>query len=205
MMMMMRLFLNIKRSTVAFSIILMFLCAGCMNTSSDNSDQPKQSATGEKEESNNQSDKNASENSEEENNTDSEQSITPPNYHVSLEGEDIGFMTATGGRCWETDGGSCSIDPPDVNKIIEGSQAFFIEKGKKVTSRLDPSPGLPRFDQFTITQYRQGEEKIIEHSNGSFAAPEEPGRYNYLVHFQWDGEVVGEAYYGFSLAVRGGD
>jgi hypothetical protein len=202
--------LNFKRTVVAFSTLIVFLSAGLyvksgLNNQLLNSDQTKLSVAEDNDnEDESVSDPNA--NIADPNEADQVKTINPPSFDIKIErdeeAEGLLIMTQLGPYCWELDGAICSIKPPNVEELLEGSQAFIAEKGQKIIGRLNPTPELPRFDQITITQYRLGKEKIIESTSGSFIAPEEPGRYNYLVHIQWDSEIVGEAYYGFSLGIR---
>lgn len=116
--------------------------------------------------------------------------------------------------CWEREeGDKCKITPRDPRDIAEdpnGDRTLFVKKGDIVSLHLDYlTQELPKPDEVFITQYtlkdEQGEQiEVIlnDYNQPKITAPEEPGKYYYTVHFKWQEEAVGEAYYAFYFRVR---
>lgn len=197
----MRFQFNLKRTIVAVSTVFVLLLAGWfVNSMLNNPSNLSATDDNDSEQENDVTEDNIS---EDENSPEPVRRIPTPEFYYEIEGSDAYYMGAVYKVCWETEEKSCSIEPPtDVEEILKGQRVFMADPGQKVTASINPTPGLPRYDHMTITQHRLGEETTVELKGGSFLAPEEPGRYNYLVHFQWDSEFVGEMYGAFSIGVR---
>jgi hypothetical protein len=128
---------------------------------------------------------------------------SPADFDVST--PEVGISAVLDKYCWESEEKTCSIEPSDVQKLVEGYVPLDAEKGQLITYRqaIDiERPDFPKFDELRIIQYRMQGEKEVKLVENGFLAPEEEGKYYYLVHLKWNGDLVGEAYYAFSLYVK---
>ncbi|SHF71206.1 hypothetical protein [Ornithinibacillus halophilus] len=58
-------------------------------------------------------------------------------------------------------------------------------------------------DKVKVVQFKGDEEKEIEViDKRSMIAPMEEGKYFYSLKLEWDSELVGQAYFAFSILVR---
>ncbi|SHF71065.1 hypothetical protein [Ornithinibacillus halophilus] len=178
-----------RRLVLVLLLIGIFSVVGCSN-------DEEESPTPEKEEETEQSD---------------ETTWKEPPPHVFGDSENGGnFMAIRDTYCWgEEDGEACTRTPKHPSETTEGIRAMVVSKGEKINYSINIMPGsLPNPNQMVVTQFYLNEEEgevigSVEHDwVGEFEAPEEGGRYHYIIHAKWDGEVVGEAYYAFSMIVK---
>lgn len=125
--------------------------------------------------------------------------------------ESTAYMTRMDKFCWEEDHEEpCNLTPSNPRELAEDMKPILLPKQEEIGLHHDYlTSDLPEPDQFTVTQYRPGDEEDTEievikegRDYPKFLAPKEAGKYYYLVHIQWTEERIGEAYYAFSFTVR---
>ncbi|WP_096270781.1 hypothetical protein [Paucisalibacillus globulus] len=108
--------------------------------------------------------------------------------------------------CWKEES-LCSLEPNPLEEQLYGMQPLLVEPDEVINISISTDePDVPDHifypDIIDLTQVRLGEEKEVEINNRQILAPMETGRYYYSLKLQWDGELVGQAYYVFSISVR---
>ena len=129
---------------------------------------------------------------------------SPPEVYVSF--DDHAGTVRLDVWCWKEES-LCSLEPNPPSEELYGVRPIFVKAGKvfEIIITLD---GIPETDHIynpdiiELKQIRLGEETEVEVSNKKITAPTEKGRYYYSLKLQWDGEVVGQAFYAFSINVN---
>ncbi|MEN2767609.1 hypothetical protein [Ornithinibacillus xuwenensis] len=108
--------------------------------------------------------------------------------------------------CWK-EVSLCSLEPNPPEEQLYGSPPLKVEPGEVFefaisTSEIPESDHIYFPDYIELTQIRLDEEKEVEVTNRRITAPMEKGRYYYAMKLQWEGEVVGQAYYVFGINVQ---
>ncbi|WP_047984986.1 hypothetical protein [Ornithinibacillus californiensis] len=111
--------------------------------------------------------------------------------------------------CWKEEE-NCSLEPSSPIDIFNegGWPPLQVKPGEEFSITIagnditDPEH-LTNPDKIEAIQYKWGEEgKKVDVRNRQITAPTEKGRYYYSLKFQWDGELVGQAYFAFGINVR---
>ncbi|WP_047984987.1 hypothetical protein [Ornithinibacillus californiensis] len=135
---------------------------------------------------------------------DSQMVSGPP--RVSVSADDVSADVARDVWCWKEES-LCSLEPNPPAEQLYGYHSLSVKAGD-VFSIVISTDGIPATDHIyypdiiEATQIRLDEEKKVEVNNKQITAPTEKGKYYYSLKLQWDGELVGQAYYVFSISVQ---
>lgn len=132
-------------------------------------------------------------------------SIKAPNVHVGT--DELTTYVVLDVMCWEEES-QCSLEPSSPMEQLYGEQPLRVKPGEEFsfsisTNDTPESNHIYSPDIIELTQFKSGEEKEAEVKNSrQITAPMETGKYYYSLKLQWDGELVGQAYYVFAIYVK---
>lgn len=127
---------------------------------------------------------------------------------------DTNFHAVLDRYCWKESIEDTCASPSNPKELLEGRAPLIVTPEEYVWFHYNNrNEGLPYPDKVTFTQFSGKEETGMEvEVLGEYAqdmqeiqTPNERGRYYYLVHMEWTGteDLIGEAYYAFTILVRG--
>lgn len=117
----------------------------------------------------------------------------------------IGILTVLVDYCWNEDVSICEIKIENPAKNLEGNKTHLMEKGELVSFHFDANPVLKAPLPTNTKLYQFKDDQVTEipvNSANKFNLPTESGRYNYGYFATFEGDIKGEAYYGFSVVVK---
>lgn len=125
---------------------------------------------------------------------------------VDIGTEEKSTLVALDVWCWKEES-LCSLKPNPPEEQLYGWEPLGVEPGEVFSFSISTS-GQPKSDHIynpdsvELTQVNFDEEKKVEVNNRQITAPMEKGRYYYYLKLQWDGDLVGQAYYVFGIIVQ---
>lgn len=131
---------------------------------------------------------------------------SPPTVQVANKANDESTHVALDIWCWKEES-LCSLEPNPPEEQLYGWKPLPVEPGEifnfmTTTDEIPETDHIYSPDIIELTQIRLGEKQEVEVNGRDITAPMEKGKYYYSLKLQWDGEVVGQAYYVFSILVR---
>ena len=117
----------------------------------------------------------------------------------------LGVWSLRDRYCWENADKQCSLEPTPLKELLEHERTTKVEPGDILTFKFRaPNDDLhfPKPDSFIIYIDEDGELKEEEIVGNQLQVPMQEGRYYMAVKMIWDGDVKGEAIYGFQLLVK---
>lgn len=117
----------------------------------------------------------------------------------------VGLLTVLIDYCWSEDVSICDTKIENPAKNLEGKKTQLMEKGELVSFHFDANPALKAPLPTSTKLYQFKDDKVTEisvNSANKFNLPTESGRYNYGYFATFDGDIKGEAYYGFAVIVK---
>lgn len=117
----------------------------------------------------------------------------------------VGILTVLVDYCWNEDVSICETKIENPAKNLEGNKTQLMEKGELVSFHFDANPALKAPLPTSTKLYQFKDDKVTEipiNSDNKFNLPTESGRYNYGYLATFEGDIKGEAYYGFAVIVQ---
>ena len=106
--------------------------------------------------------------------------------------------------CWNEDLEMCQLEIINPAKPLEGLRTQVVEKGDKIRFLFDGSPlkaPLPAREKLYSFEGNVPFE-VAFNPDGTLTVPEEKGRHNFGYLAEYDGDIKGQAYYGFAVIVK---
>ncbi len=107
--------------------------------------------------------------------------------------------------CWNEDLEMCQLEILNPAKSLEGIRTQVVEEGGKIRFLFDVSPELkaPLPTGEKLYSFEDDVPYEVEfNSDGTFTIPDEKGRHNFGYLAKFDGDIKGQAYFGFALIVK---
>jgi hypothetical protein len=117
----------------------------------------------------------------------------------------VGLLTILIDYCWNEDQSICETKIENPAKNLEGIKTQLMEKGELVSFHFDANPLLKAPLPTSAKLYQFKDDTITEvtiNLDNKFNLPTESGRYNYGYFATFEGDIKGEAFYGFAVIVK---
>ena len=117
----------------------------------------------------------------------------------------VGLSSVLIDYCWNEDLKMCQLEIINPAKPLEGFRTQIVGKGDKIRFLFDASPEfkspLPSGEK--LYSFEDNVPLEVEFNlDGTFTVPEEKGRHNFGYLAEFNGDIKGQAYYGFAVVVK---
>jgi len=119
--------------------------------------------------------------------------------------EEAGLSSVLVDYCWNENLAMCELEIINPAKSLEGLRTQVVEKGDKIRFLFDASPELKAPLPARETLYSFEGDAPLEvafNSDGTYTVPDEKGRHDFGYLAEYDGDIKGQAYYGFAVIVK---
>jgi hypothetical protein len=99
----------------------------------------------------------------------------------------------------------CELEIINPGKSLEGLRTQVVERGDKIRFLFDASPELKAPLPAKETLYSFEGDAPLEvtfNPDGTYTVPDEKGRHDFGYLAEYDGDIKGQAYYGFAVIVK---
>ncbi len=124
---------------------------------------------------------------------------------LSATTDEAGLSSVLVDYCWNEDLEMCQLEIINPAKPLEGLRTQVVEKGDKIRFLFDVSPELkaplPARDKLYSFEGNVPIE-VAFNPDGTLTVPDEKGRHNFGYLAEYDGDIKGQAYYGFAVIVK---
>lgn len=119
--------------------------------------------------------------------------------------DEAGLTSVLVDYCWNENLDMCQLEIINPAKPLEGLRTQVVEKGDKIRFLFDASPELKAPLPAREKLYSFEGNVPIEvafNPDGTLTVPDEKGRHNFGYLAEYDGDIKGQAYYGFAVIVK---